>query len=623
MSHGQTSVRSAHMSATMKWVITGMGDRIEAIVKKIRITDLSDSSEPDARNEQNENNNRPEEVNPATDESYLNFIVQYGLTAQAILSQLPDIIVSSVLRGSFAIIQIPVAKEEEYEAIIGRTSNFIEHSLLCGLMQNPALDAAGITAVKLQPILGLTGRGILIGIADTGIDYTLDTFRYEDGRSKIISIWDQTIQSGTPPAGFIYGTEYLNEQINEALASDNPRSVIPSVDEVGHGTYLSSLIAGRRTAANEEGAAPDAELVVVKLKPAKQVARNFSGITDPNVNAYESVDFVNGVDYLLDVAERTLRPIVIFIGMGTSDGAHDGYSFFERYLAMVASINRVIVVSAVGNEGDRGHHAAGILTANEDMAEIEFNVADDTSGFFLSLWGVAPDRLSVSLTTPLGGIVERRKFMTNERTSYSFILERTQIVIDYIYPSFKNGSQFIFIRILNPQQGVWRMQVYGDLIIDGRFNVWMPVSSLWNNAGSFLQPMVDITATLPATAWNVISAGAYDYVNGSIYVSSSRGPNLLGKQCPDLVAPGVNVVSVVPGGGNSPMTGTSVSAAITAGACALILQWAVVEGNDISVNTTRMNTYLLIGLTQRPGITYPNTLWGYGELNLIESFRNM
>lgn len=590
------------------------------------LTDFNDPSNPQNGNINNfdlmfdmNNLNGVDAINPALDESYLNFIIQYNPVTLNILSQVPEIVISSVVRGSFGVVHIPVENEAEYESLVGRASNIVEHSILYGLMQNPALDAAGITAVKLQPNLRLTGRGALIGIVDTGIDYTLDTFRYEDGRSKIVNIWDQTIQSGTPPQGYIYGTEYDNTQINEALASDAPRALVPSTDEIGHGTFLSSLMAGRRTAQSEEGAAPDAELVVVKLKQAKQASRNFSGITD-NVNAYESVDIMNGLDYLVDVAQRLERPIVICIGLGSSDGAHDGNSFLEQYLASLANINRVIAVTAVGNEGDRGHHAAGMLLEADDMEEIEFSVSDETSGFFLVVWGFTPDRLSVSITTPLGGVVDRRKFMTNERVSYSFVLERSQIVIDYIYPSFKNGSQFIFIRILNPQQGLWRLRVHGDLIIDGRFNVWLPVSTLWNNAGFFLEPQVDTTAALPATAWNVLSTGAFNSLNGTIYASSGRGPSVLGKQCPDFVAPGVNVSGVIPGGANSIMTGTSVAAAITAGACALVLQWAVTEGNDISINTTRMGSYLLIGLNQRPGIVYPDNLWGYGELNLYNSF---
>ncbi|MGL6197990.1 MAG: S8 family serine peptidase [Lachnospiraceae bacterium] len=569
--------------------------------------------------------NLPEGENPATSETYSNWLVPYDFTSIQFLIEHPDIWISSILQNKYAVIHIPYGRESEYMNSITVYTSF-ERSRMMGLLANPALDAAGITVVKRQPFLSLTGRGVLVGIVDTGIDYTLETFIYENGRSKILRIWDQTIESSdinNIPADFIYGTEFTREQIDQAIASDSPRTIVPTNDEVGHGTFLASLAAGRQTAENEEGAAPDAELVIVKLKQVKQITRDYSALTDPGINAYDTIDVLNGVEYLIETAKNVNRPIVIFLGLGTSDSAHDGLSYLSQYLAFVAALSNVIVISAVGNEGDRRHHAAGHLSGNEDMKEIEFNVTASTSGFFMSMWAFTPDRLSISLVTPLGEVIERRRFLGNERDSYSFIIEKSRITLDYEYPNAKNGSQSIFIRFFTPQIGLWRLRVYGDLVIDGRFNIWMPISSLWNNSAYFLQPEVNITVTTPSTAPILISVGAYNSFDGSIYVSSGRGPNRLEDLCPDFVAPGVNVTSVVPGGANGVMTGTSVAAAITAGACALVMQWAVVDGNYPPINNYSMKTFLLIGLTQRPGIIYPDNLWGYGELNLIESFYNI
>jgi len=566
--------------------------------------------------------NLPPGENPATSESYLDYLIPYNFNSRRILSAHPDIFVSSIVQEEYAIIHIPVDIDRN---LVSDVFSIAERSRIFGLLSNPALDEAGITAVQ-QPYLNLTGRGVLIGIVDTGIDYNLNTFKYENNQSKIFRIWDQTIESSdinTIPEEFIYGTEYTQEQINQAIASDNPYAVLPTRDEVGHGTFLASLAAGRRTAENEEGAAPDAELVIVKLQPAKQAVRNHTALFDPGINAYDSIDIINGVEYLTHIARDQERPIAIIVGLGTSDTAHGGLTYLELYFTLVTSISNVIVISAAGNEGDKGHHAADRLSGNEDMKEIEFNVSANTSGFFMSLWAFTPDRLSISLITPLGYTVDRRKFVSNESISYDFTTERSRIYIDYEYPDAQTGSQNILIRLINPQLGIWRLRVYGDLVIDGRFNIWMPISSLWNNAAYFLQPEVTVTVTTPSTAPALISVGAYSSFNGSIYVSSSRGPNRLEDLAVDFVAPGVNVTSVVPGGANSTMTGTSVAAAITAGACALILQWAVVEGNYPAINNYRMRTFLLIGLTQRPGIIYPDNLWGYGELNLINSFRNI
>ncbi len=85
-----------------------------------------------------------------------------------------------------------------------------------------ALNETGISTVQNYPALNLDGRGIMIGLVDTGIDYTNEIFKDLDGRTRIVGIWDQTIQTGRPPEGFFYGTEYTQRQINEALRSEEP-----------------------------------------------------------------------------------------------------------------------------------------------------------------------------------------------------------------------------------------------------------------------------------------------------------------------------------------------------------------------------------------------------------------
>lgn len=135
-------------------------------------------------------------------------------------------------------------------------------TVVLGTLDRPNLESAGITQVQQQPYLNLSGRGVLIGIVDTGINYTQDIFRYEDGTSKIQFIYDQTI-IGKPPEGFYLGTDYTNAQINEALNAENPYDIVPHQDTSGHGTFLASIAAGRELN-GYIGAAPDAELIIVK-----------------------------------------------------------------------------------------------------------------------------------------------------------------------------------------------------------------------------------------------------------------------------------------------------------------------------------------------------------------------
>ena len=132
------------------------------------------------------------------------------------------------------------------------------------------LDQAGIAQVQNYPTLKLMGEGVMLGIIDTGIDYLNPIFRNVDGSTRIAGIWDQTIQTGNAPEGFLYGTEYTRGQINEAVRSERPMEIVPSVDEDGHGTFIAGVAAGGENV--EEGflgAAPKATLGIVKLKEAK------------------------------------------------------------------------------------------------------------------------------------------------------------------------------------------------------------------------------------------------------------------------------------------------------------------------------------------------------------------
>lgn len=126
-----------------------------------------------------------------------------------------------------------------------------------------ALDASGILQIRNQPNLSLTGEGVLIGIVDSGISYQDAAFRYEDGSSRIVAIWDQTVEDGTPPFDYFYGQEYTQQMINEALASENPLLRVPENDPVGHGTAVASIAAGSiDPLTGFSGAAPYADIAL-------------------------------------------------------------------------------------------------------------------------------------------------------------------------------------------------------------------------------------------------------------------------------------------------------------------------------------------------------------------------
>ncbi|MBN7774533.1 S8 family peptidase [Clostridium aminobutyricum] len=530
-----------------------------------------------------------------------------------------DIVLTQTLAGRYVIGYIDRANFNSLFQTLG-TGFISSASLILGLLDIANLEASGIIQVQQQPYLNLTGRGVIVGIVDTGIDYTLDVFKYEDGTSKIQYIYDQTGR-GDSPLGFLIGAEYTNAQINEALQSENPYDIVPQRDTVGHGTFLASLAAGRETT-DFVGAAPDSELIVVKLRGARPFYREMYLIPPEQENAYESSAVMVGIDYILTRARELDRPVVICLGLGTNFGSHDGYSVFEEYLSGISSLRGVCVCTAAGNEAQSRHHIEGKVSATETTSTIELKVGDTSGDAFISIWNNISDRLSVSIRSPTGELIERVPAKSGSVLDTKLILENSRVTVNYYFPVEGSGGQLTAVRIIDATPGIWNITLHGDIILDGTYHAWLPITGFIAPDIEFLESSPYYTVVVPSTMMASISCGAYNTANNSLYVRSSWGPTRAMVNAPDLVAPGVNVGAYYPTGYGS-MTGTSVATAIVAGASALLMQWGIVDGNDSSISTYQIKAYLIRGCTRTETLSYPNNQWGYGRLNLLRTFTFM
>jgi subtilisin family serine protease len=549
-------------------------------------------------------------------EEYIDFTVVYNASARQLIRDNPYVEICKVLEGGYAVIYVPMANLAEFfDAAGGDLPTFLP--VIQGLMGIIDLEASGIPEVQSQSYLDLQGQGVLLGFVDTGIDYTSDAFRYEDGSTRIVSIWDQTIH-GNPPEGYCYGTEYTQYDINAALYSEYPYSAVPHRDTVGHGTFMASVAGGREND-NTIGAAPAAEFIIVKLTAARIFHRNYFMVPEHQENAYSSGDVMMGLDYLVNKAVELNRPIAISLGLGSNFTGHHGYLVYERYLSNIAAQRDVFVAAAAGNESNAKHHMTANVT-DGGSANIEIYSGENEPGFGITIWTYIQDRVSVSVTSPLGETVNRVVPAPGLIKETRLRLENTTVVVEYYYPLTITGGQISVVRFRDPTPGMWTVTVYGDHILNGAFHAWLPITGFVGPETIFLLPNPYHTVTSPATALCSTTCGAYSAINKSLYISSSWGPDRFLTQLPDLVAPGVNVIGVYPWGHGS-MSGTSAAAAITAGAGALMLQWGGM--NNISLNSINIRAYLIYGCTRRPGFTYPNYQWGYGELNLIRAFEFM
>lgn len=496
---------------------------------------------------------------------------------------------------------------------------------LYGLMQNffdpVSLIKSGITQVQREP-LNLTGRGVVVAFIDTGIDYTLDAFRDEQGNTRILSIWDQTIQTGTPPEGYLYGTEYTREQINEALRAQNPYDVVPSRDELQHGTTLAGLAASSRLNGGRTylGAAPDAELVVVKLKQCKPYLRDYYLIPE-DVPAYEETDIMLGVKYAESFARFFERPVIICIGLGTNQGDHNGTSPLASYLSAVAERKSHGVVVCGGNEGNARHHYTSQLVPHnnggENYKDVEIRVGEGTRGFVIELWGHVPDIYALSVRSPGGEVIPPgRVGLGGGGITYTFIYEQTRVLIDGILVEQNAGDELINIKFENPTPGIWTIRVMAEgEIYNGVFHMWLPITQFLGGETYFLESDPNTTMTEPAYAPAVITVSTYNDANDSFYEESGRGFSRNGSIKPDLAAPGVNVSTLF-----GRETGSSLAAAITAGAMAQFMQWAVVEKNSQLMDSIQIRNYLIRGAKRSSDRMYPNQEWGYGRLDIAGAF---
>lgn len=489
------------------------------------------------------------------------------------------------------------------------------------LMDESALEASGILRIQNQPALSLKGQGVLIGFLDTGIDYENPVFRNSDGSTRIAAIWDQTDRSGTPPEKFIYGSEYLDRQINEALQLANPRELVPVTDPDGHGTFMASVAAGTQIPEQEFcGAAPYARIAMVKLKPAKDYLREFFFIPK-SAEAFQENDIMAGLQYLNQLAQKLHMPMVVCFGLGTNMGSHTGVSHLASMLnTMTLRVGRAIVTAA-GNEGNERHHYFGQMQEGQPYQNVEISVGERVEGFYVELWARAPQRFIVEIISPTGERMPSEYILSGGR-EYRFLFENTKVTVDYRITGILDGAQVIYMRFENPSQGLWNIRVFPEADMASVFNMWLPMKEMVSGEVFFVRSNPDTTVTVPATSIVPISVGAYDVRDNSIYLRSGRGftPNGLVK--PDLVAPGVGVFGAGQRNQFTTRDGTSVAAAITSGAVALVLEWGIVRGNYTTITNNEIKNVLIRGAARDSKRIYPNKAFGWGRLDLYQAFED-
>lgn len=510
-----------------------------------------------------------------------------------------------ILNSRFAIITIQ-------QNLIPQLATYreIEHiempSRITFLVQS-GLEASCVLPVQNPSRYNLTGKGVIVALIDSGIDYTHTDFRNEDGSTRILYIWDQLGQ-GRPPAGFKTGVEYSSTEINQALESNDSFQIVPQMDTVGHGTAVAGVAAGNGLGSRNQwnrGIAPDASIIVVRL--GYRGWESFS----------RSTELMRGVKYVLDKAEMLGMPVAINISYGTNNGAHDGNSLFETYLNDMSMQWKNVIVVASGNEASSAHHHSGRVRTNT-TENIEFYTTMGLKSFYLTLWKNFTDTFSVELILPNGKSTGEIRAVDKAKT---INLVDVDVYVNYGQPNHYTVDQNVFFQVETKTgalpEGVWRLRLRVGDVVDGRYNIWLPITEEVSRSTAFTVPGIYTTLTLPSTALNVTTVGAYNCRQNSITDFSGRGftrNDVYVK--PDLVAPGVNIMTTKNGGGYDTFTGTSIAAPFVTGSAALMMQWGIVQENDPFLYGQRVKAFLRYGTEKKFGVQYPDPSWGYGTLCL-------
>lgn len=487
------------------------------------------------------------------------------------------------------------------------------------LMDLETLTEAGIAQVQNYPTLQLQGSGVLIGFIDTGIDYEHPVFRNVDGSTRIVGIWDQSDQTGRTPRGLDYGSVYTREDIDAALELQNPREVVPHTDTNGHGTFVASVAAGSADVENRFlGAAPDASIAMVKLKGAKTYLREYYGVKS-GVECYQENDIMLGCRYLHALANEYDLPLVICIALGCSLGGHNGTTPLSELLEIYGNLVNRVIVTGTGNEADKRHHFQGILTEETPFQNVEIRVGQGVSAFVMELWTDIPNIMTVGLTSPSGETIEPISIRQSSGIVYRFLLEQTTVKIEYRISGERTNSELIFFRFEDPVEGIWTVQVQKVQLTDGVYHMWMPVSELLDGEIYFLESNPECTVTEPGSTPSAITTAFYNGSENSIAISSGRGYTRNNKIKPEMAAPGIDVTGAIPRGRFAQRSGSSVGTAVMAGASALMSEWIVYQLGG-RANSAQIKEVLILGTMRRSAVPYPNREWGYGTLNVYNTF---
>ncbi len=562
-------------------------------------------------------------------EEYVTVFIKYTGDFNSLIKEIDYVCAFNVSEGAY----IASVRTANYTDFINRFNNIfnIDISFPYTLSAIEPVEAANITQFHGETFLNLTGKGTIAAIIDTGIDYLNPQFQNPDGTTRIIGIWDQTIESNNndDPVAF-FGTVYSQDEINRAIQvsnqGGNPYDIVPSRDELGHGTNVAGLV-GARGLNNVIGSAHECEFLIVKLKEFKTSNLRLVGINDRrSTPIFEGIDIYIAMRFVINYnPSPSTKPMSILISAGTNWGGHEGITSIEEDINFFSTRKGLIFVTNTGNQGASLTHGYGRFLKSNTIQNLEIIIGSNENNLVLMLWVQRPDVISIEIISPNGEIAKpiQSGLVSSKFEQVNLILENSIINISFLNPEFASGNESIYITIENPKAGLWQLRLKGDYIVNGVYNLWLPQRPLIQLTTRVINPNPYVTLQAPANAQKSITTSFYNQNNNTIAVESGRGFTADNRVKPNLTTGGVMALTTGLNNENVLLTGGSVAGAVLCGASLLLLEWGIILGNDTNIYGPTAISYFTRGTSKRSGDIYPNPQWGYGMLSLQGSFENL
>lgn len=502
-----------------------------------------------------------------------------------------------------------------------------EKKLARPLLKNDQANLA-VQAPSARLTYNVSGKGVVVGVIDSGIDWRHGDFKKANGTTRVKAIWDLSDPANTGPGGV--GRTFTEAEINSALAGTG---AVGEKDTNNHGTHVTGIAAGNGTLSGgnlgtHAGIAPEADLIIVKANRAGS-------------EGFGEDDQVASLVWIRDQAKALNAPFVINMSLGGHGSQHDGTDVVEKTIDTLLGDNLTTaglkgrqVVIAAGNEGASLIHASRHLEQGV-TGSWTFQMSSEAKGLFI-VYDKA-DAIDFTVTKPGGG--------TLVLASTAATASDADVDIEAENSTTGNNARNIGVTFKNKIAGNWMLTARGTKVINGRVDVW----DVSDGSSPFVETSADNVMHVgsPATSREAIAVANFvtktmfasqsgttmkndEGAVGSAANSSSQGPSRDGRLKPEVAAPGAYVIStlsadvasappagdIAPGGKHVAYTGTSMATPVTTGVIALMLE----VNPDLSPGTIKRLLRRTVTNDAATGtsISYKT---GYGKINALQAVK--